>query len=275
MSLQAAYILPHPPLAVPEIGRGQEVEIEATIAAYREVARRVAYAQPDTVIFISPHTAYFKDWIFVASGEGMCGDFSLYRASEVGFSLKFDRELRKQLVEEAQGRGIEAGYVEGYEQQLDHGVMVPLSYIDKEYSHNLYQAILIGGSALPREKLLAFGSCLGSVLTHTSKKCILIVSGDLSHKGTEDGPYGFDPSGPVFDALFGEIIKSGDLMRFAALDLALCEAAAECGLSGFIMLAGAIEEVEDKEDYVFSSQLLSLEGPFGVGYGVAAFEQYG
>ena len=86
---------------------------------------------------------------------------------------------------------------------------------------------------MPHERLLAFGSCLGSVLAHTSKKCILIVSGDLSHKGTEDGPYGFDPSGPVFDALFGEIIKSGDLMRFAALDVALCEAAAECGLSGF------------------------------------------
>ena len=56
----------------------QEAAITTTIAAYREVARRIAHARPDTVIFISPHTAYFKDWIFVASGEGVSGDFSLY-----------------------------------------------------------------------------------------------------------------------------------------------------------------------------------------------------
>ena len=42
MALLAAYAVPHPPLIVPAVGRGQEAAIADTIAAYREVARRVA-----------------------------------------------------------------------------------------------------------------------------------------------------------------------------------------------------------------------------------------
>lgn len=42
MALLAAYAVPHPPLIVPAVGHGQEAAIADTIAAYREVARRVA-----------------------------------------------------------------------------------------------------------------------------------------------------------------------------------------------------------------------------------------
>ena len=42
MALLAAYAVPHPPLIVPAVGRGQEAAIADTITAYREGARRVA-----------------------------------------------------------------------------------------------------------------------------------------------------------------------------------------------------------------------------------------
>ena len=41
MGIVAAYVVPHPPLAVPKVGLGQERAIQATLDAYREVARRV------------------------------------------------------------------------------------------------------------------------------------------------------------------------------------------------------------------------------------------
>ena len=56
--------------------------------------------------------------------------------------------LRKQLVEDAQGGKLRLDMLKDTNRKLDHGVMVPLAYIDKEYSHNLYQAILIGGVCL-------------------------------------------------------------------------------------------------------------------------------
>jgi AmmeMemoRadiSam system protein A len=53
------------------------------------------------------------------------------------------------------------------------------------------------------------------------------------------------------------------------LDSTLCEEAAECGLGTFRVLAGTLDRMRVK------SELLSYEGPFGVGYAVAAFTPEG
>ena len=36
-----AFMVPHPPLIVPEVGRGQEKKIQNTIDAYHEAGRRI------------------------------------------------------------------------------------------------------------------------------------------------------------------------------------------------------------------------------------------
>ena len=42
MPIQRAIMVPHPPLIIPEVGRGQELQIQSTIDAYHEAARAVA-----------------------------------------------------------------------------------------------------------------------------------------------------------------------------------------------------------------------------------------
>jgi len=39
MSLVGAFIVPHPPLIIPDIGKGQENEISKTVDSYHEVAK--------------------------------------------------------------------------------------------------------------------------------------------------------------------------------------------------------------------------------------------
>ena len=56
MSILAGYIVPHPPLAVHEVGRGDEEAIRATLDSYAKVAEDVARLRPDTIIITSPHT---------------------------------------------------------------------------------------------------------------------------------------------------------------------------------------------------------------------------
>ena len=56
-----------------------------------------------------------------------------------------------------------------------------------------------------------------------------------------------------------------DFQAFLDFDAHFLEAAAECGLPGFIMMAGALDH------YQVTSDVLSYEGPFGVGYAVCAF----
>ena len=55
MGITTAYMVPHPPFIIPEIGRGEEKKIQATIDAYEEIAGRVGQDRPDTIVLISPH----------------------------------------------------------------------------------------------------------------------------------------------------------------------------------------------------------------------------
>ena len=275
MSLEAAYIVPHPPLAVHEVGRGREAEIDATIEGYEEVARRIARIAPEKIVIISPHAAYYADWIYIAGGAGASGDLASFGAPQVRFDVRYDDALRSRIEDLAREHGIPAGIIPGRMQPLDHGTMVPLYYLEKEYPADSFDCILIGGSALPRGTLLEFGSCIADVCAADGAKCVLLVSGDLSHKLEATGPYGFDPAGPVFDKQFVDVVSNGDPLEFSRIDPQVCEDAAECGLSGFIMMAGALQRAQEIDGARFTSELISHEGPFGVGYGVAAFERNG
>ena len=50
MPIIAAFAVAHPPLAIPEVGRGQEKGIPATIAGYEAMAERIAELRPETIV---------------------------------------------------------------------------------------------------------------------------------------------------------------------------------------------------------------------------------
>ena len=55
-----AYILPHPPIAVPEVG-GEEIhKIEATEEAFDKAAADIADYTPETIVVISPHNIMYR-----------------------------------------------------------------------------------------------------------------------------------------------------------------------------------------------------------------------
>ena len=97
------------------------------------------------------------------------------------------------------------------------------------------------------------------------KRLAWIASGDMSHRLKEDGPYGLHPSGPKFDQKFIELLKKKDIPEILNLPERFVEEAGECGLRSFCMLLGALEGTKIN----WQPEILSYEGPFGVGYLVA------
>lgn len=95
----------------------------------------------------------------------------------------------------------------------------------------------------------------------------LISSGDLSHRLKEEGPYGFHSEGPKFDQKLIESLKKKDLETIFKLD-ELYPQAGECGLRSFCFLLGILEASKIK----WNPEILSYEGPFGVGYLVVNFK---
>jgi len=98
-------------------------------------------------------------------------------------------------------------------------------------------------------------------LLTTNYKVALIASGDTSHCLKPDGPYGFHVDGPKFDRDLRECLKKKDMERILRLD-DLYPEAADCGLRSFAFLLGILEAAK----IAWQPEILSYEGPFGVGY---------
>lgn len=98
----------------------------------------------------------------------------------------------------------------------------------------------------------------------------LIASGDLSHRLKEDGPYGFSPEGPVFDAELIDSLQKKDVANILQLYRKYPEAA-DCGLRPICFMLGILEAYSKDSGIKWDVEILSYEGPFGVGYLTAGF----
>ena len=261
MSILAAYVLPHPPLIIPEVGRGEERKIQLTIHAYERAMKEAAEFQPDTVIIASPHTVMYADYFHIAPGEEAEGSFAQFGAPEVAVTTQYDAVLAKEIAMEAGEAGIEAGPVGGRNAALDHAVMIPLHFL---HAHTRdFRIVRLGISGLSPLDHYNFGKCIARAVHTLGRRAVFIASGDLSHKLTPEGPYGFAPEGPRFDKACMKYLEEGDFLKLLRMDRALYEPAAECGLRTFWMMAGVLD------GQALKIKKLSYQGPFGVGYGVA------
>lgn len=275
-----AYPVPHPPLIVPSVGKGEERKVRSTIDAYEDVARRIQGLKPDLIVVTSPHAPLYADGFFVDDQPILHGDMSAFHAPQTEVSFKGAPGFASELMSEADAAGIATtsrslaslrAFARASDNDIDHGTFVPLYFL-KEAGADA-PVLRIGLSGLSAEDHRELGRAIARVAKRMGKRIAFVASGDLSHKLKEDGPYGYDPAGPVFDEAVGRIFDDGDLEALFKLDEEVCEDAAECGLRSFQIMAGALQEDGYEAGNGWTGELLSLEGPFGVGYGVAAFER--
>ena len=263
MPMLGAVLTPHPPVLLPEVGKGREREIGTTGQAMDAAAKEVARWDPDVLIVSSPHTILYGNYFHISPGSGASGDMSAFGAPQVRIEAEYDAPLRDEIVRRAQKAGLEAGTLGQRDPSLDHGVLIPLYFLRRAGVRcPIVRLGLSGFSPLDHYRL---GQCAAEAAEALGRRAVFVASGDLSHKLKADGPYGFAPEGPAFDAAVTQAMASGDFLSFLTMDPSLCERAAECGLRSFQMMAGALDGLAVKP------QLLSHEGTFGVGYAVSLF----
>ena len=264
MSLVGAFIVPHPPLIIPEIGKGEEKKVSNTINSFREVAKRIASLKPDTIILTSPHSIMYSDYFHISPGKFAKGNFGGFGAKNVGFLVEYDEEFVEALEASAEREGLEAGTLGEKDAALDHGTMVPLYFINEVLQD--YKLVRIGLSGLSLPDHYHLGKCIAKTAEKLNRRIVFVASGDLSHKLKENGPYGFSEEGVRFDKEVTEAMSEGDFLRFLEFTPDFCESAAECGLRSFIIMSGALS------GKAVTSELISYEGTFGVGYAVCEFK---
>jgi AmmeMemoRadiSam system protein A len=277
MPIVGAFMVPHPPIMLPEVGRGEEKNIQATTDAYRKVAEEVAALKPETIIISSPHSIMYADYFHISPGKRATGDMGQFRASQVKFDVEYDTDLvaeicaisdsygqEKDNITSLEVQGFPAGTMGERDSSLDHGTMIPLYYIREKYTD--FKVVRIGLSGLSLPVHYEMGQIIQQAVERTGVRAVYIASGDLSHKMKKDGPYGFAKEGPEYDDQIMEVCASGEFDRLLDFDEVFCEKAAECGHRSFVMMAGALDGLS------VTPHKLSHEATFGVGYGICTFD---
>ena len=263
MPILAAFMVPHPPMIVPAVGRGSEAQVTETTRAYEQVAAEVAALKPDTILITSPHSVMYADYFHISPGSGAKGSFRQFHAPLVRFSEQYDTGLVERICALADAAGFPAGTLGERDSALDHGTMVPLWFIRKKYTGG--KIVRIGLSGLPLTDHYRFGQIIAQAVEDLDRRTVLIASGDLSHKLQDYGPYGFAKAGPEYDRRIMDVCGRaafGELFDFSE---DFCDRAAECGHRSFVIMAGAFDGLRVK------AEALSHQDVTGVGYGICTF----
>ena len=267
MPVTGAIMVPHPPMILPQVGRGSEKQIEKTTLAYRQAAQEIAALSPETIIISSPHTVMYADYFHISPGKEASGSFARFGAPDAAFHETYDTELVQMIQRIADDRGFPAGTLGERDRSLDHGTMVPLYFI-RQYCKD-FRLVRIGLSGLPLAAHYAMGQIIREAVERTGRRAVFVASGDLSHKLQDYGPYGFAKEGPVYDEKIMDVCGRGAFGELLDFPEDLCERAAECGHRSFVMMAGALDGM------AVEAKALSHEDVTGVGYGVCTFRPLG
>ena len=264
------YLMPHPPLIIPNVGKGQERVIQNTIDACNKVGEEISKLKPETIVIITPHGTMFSDAIAISNEEEIRGNFTQFRDFDTFIEGKIDKEFNQELInlckeENIPAAGIDSNLLRRFnkEFELDHGAMIPMYFVNKFYKD--YKIVHVTYAMLSDIELYRFGMAIRQTANKLDKKIVLIASGDLSHRLTEDGPYEYSPEGAKFDKELLDNLQKGDVVSVFNMDKCMVQNAGECGLRSVYIMLGAMEGEE------VNGELLSYEGPLGVGYGVMSF----
>ena len=261
MAIVGSFMVPHPPLIIPEVGQGGEEQITKTISSYQKVADEIASLNPETIIISSPHANYYSDYFYISGSKNVNGNFGNFGASSVSFSEEIDIELAKEIEKIAAKENFPCGCIE--DEVLDHGTMVPLYFIRNKLPK--CKLIVVGLSTLPLIDNYHFGMIINQAINKTNRKVVFVASGDLSNKLQEHGPYGFIKEGPVYDEKIMKTMSSTNFNELLEYDELFLDKAAECGHRSFTIMAGTLDGLN------VQSKQLSHEDITGVGYGICTF----
>lgn len=263
--------MPHPPIIIPEIGRGEEFKIQNTINSMNTISEEIKSIKPETIIVISPHGSLFRDAVSINYDKPLKGDFSQFGNNNLEYSFRNDIELVDKITFNSGKENIPVVKIDNMvkedyavDSKVDHGVLVPLYFINDKYKN--YKLVHITYGFLSREELYKFGMIIKDSVNELGRRAVIIASGDLSHKLLPSSPAGYTPKGKEFDNTIMELIKLNNRKKIMQIDYSYGEKVGECGLRSIQVMLGALDGFKTQ------NEVLSYEGPFGVGYGCASFD---
>jgi aromatic ring-opening dioxygenase LigB subunit len=272
MALIGCFVTPHPPIIVPEVGGGELAQADSTVQAMGAVREKTAALNPDTIVLLSPHAPLAISQMGVSLASSYRGSLALFRAPNVRLEAAGDQAVARAIMDSAVRRGVPttATASRGEVIDLDHGAVVPLVYLMGGLTPPC-RLVLLAFSQQSLEEHVRFGTAVGEALLGVPQRVLYVASSDLSHRLRPGAPVGYDPRGEKFDRAVAEAFAAGDWEALLSIDAGVVAAAGECGYRSLAVLSGVVAAAR-AAGFETRNQLLSYEGPFGVGYLVGEVE---
>ena len=268
--LTGCALFPHPPIMLSEVGGVESGRVRKSIQAAETAAQCLLQKNPTSVVIITPHGPAFQDAVGINVSPVLRGSLAAFGAPEVAVSFETNSLLVKNIIKQSERLGVSLAVLNEpmaqqyrFSLQLDHGAVIPLHYLNRAGFRGQVVHLSVGFLSYP--EMYAFGKAVQGAIESTRQKVAVVASGDLSHRLTPDAPAGYSPQGRLFDERIIQCLQTMDVKSLFGLAPDLVEEAGECGLRPIFFLLGTLDGLEAE------SEILSYEGPFGVGYGVATF----
>jgi aromatic ring-opening dioxygenase LigB subunit len=263
MSWVWSALMPHPPIIVPDVGKGREREAAVTIGGVKALMKRLSELEPpDRVLLVSPHQPYSLGALCVNRAGVIRGSLAPFGAPNPAFDLRTPVAQADALGDFLSASDIPVCFCESGDLTHDQGSLVPLYFLSGIFDR-LPPTILSSPIGLGIETAFKMGRALAAL--DDGHRWALLASGDLSHRLKPGAPAGFNPEGQKFDNAVVEALEKLDASILSGLPRKTLEGAGECGLRSVMIMLGLCSELGGP------IEVLSYEGPFGVGYCNAVF----
>lgn len=251
-------LMPHPPIIIPDVGRGREIEAAVTLDGLNKLTGRLGnLPMPDRILLLSPHQSYALGAYAVNRSAMIRGSLLPFGAPSITFDMRTPLPDVDALTDFLGARDIPISLVESHDLTHDQGSLVPLYFIE-----GCYECLpgIILSNPIGLDRMLSFS--LGRALAEfeDGHSWALLASGDLSHRLKPGAPAGYSPAGEKLDRAVVDALSACDPSPLLDMPLKAVEDAGECGLRSVLALLGLVSARGG------AIEVLSYEGPFGVGY---------
>ena len=262
MSIVGATLLPHSPLLLPTTDPKQKIQVMPLRDACSAVAHWIHAAKPDVILCFNPHARSIGNAFTFNLAEKIHTKFEdfgdLTTEVEVQGIPKFAYHL-KEMVEhlfpvatncernEKYGLGIPALFLQNLPK--------PIRWLEVSSRHSSFT------------ELLNFGACLQTELHNTRERILIIASGEISARLTENSPSGFVDSAPTFLKHWRTAVKQERFSNFIRnTPLTLADEVQSCGAWSMAQLCGCLTSMRMHADILYD------DVSFGVGYQVVTWQ---
>lgn len=259
-----------------------------TVRAMQELEQRFTTANPDLIVISTPHNVRVEGAICLPRVGRGAGTLH-YEGRTVEMNIPMDVGFTEQLATAARSAGLPvalAGFAGNNPNQsvipLDWGTMVPLWFMghgrhlpgmgdvlaEPPADDSGPPVVIVSPSrALDRQTHVAFGEVVADVAASSGRRVAFVASCDWSHthKGSRYGENVV--AAESLDGAVVEALQVGDPGRMIELDAALVDSAAIDGLWQALMLAGVLNRVPMRAEFLG----YEVAEHFSTGLAVAAF----